>query len=262
VTDREGDDQHQDAVREEFTHQAAGFGKAAVMTSAATLGTLVELVPPDADAHWLEVACGTGVISRAIAARVSSIIGVDLTPAMLEQAKAVATEEGLGGVEFALGDATALEFDDNSFDGAVTRLSLHHIPAPGRVMAEMARVVRPGGWVVVSDIAADEDGEAAAWREEIERLRDPSHWACQAPARLRRMGETAGLKLDLEKLVPIELDFDDWLARGSGGANAGDVIAQLLREQPPAAESFRVTEAPEGRRLHQRYWLARWRIPA
>lgn len=252
---------HEDAVREEFTHQSSSFGRAAAMTSAQTLGAVVELVPGDAGASWLDVACGPGVVSRATAARVGSVIGVDLTPAMIEEAERRAAEEGVGNVSFQTGDATALPFADGTFDGAITRLSLHHVPAPGRVIAAMARVVRPGGWVVLSDIVADEDGAANAWREEIERLRDPSHWACQTPGRLRRMGEAAGLSVDREELVPVEIDFDDWLARGSGGAAAAELIDALLEDQPATVDSFRVTAEPAGRQLHQRYWLCRWRKP-
>jgi SAM-dependent methyltransferase len=232
------------------------------MTSAETLGALIELVPEDADADWIDLACGPGVVSRATAGRVGSVHGLDLTPAMIEEAERRAKEEGVDNVRFSLGDATAPDFADDSFDGAITRLSLHHIPAPGRVVAEMARLVRPGGWVLVSDIVADRDRDANAWREEIERLRDPSHWACHTPGSLRAMGEAAGLLLDEEKPIPIEIDFDDWLQRGSGGADAADLVARLLREQPEKAGSFSVTESGGSRRLHQRYWLGRWRVPA
>jgi SAM-dependent methyltransferase len=253
---------YEDSIREEFTHQSASFGKAAVMTSAETLGALVELVPADAEARWLESACGTGLVSRALAGKVGSVTGVDLTPAMLEQAESAAADEGIENAGFAVGDATALEFADGSFDGAVTRFSLHHIPVSGRVIAELARVVRPGGWVVVSDLVADEaDGEGAAWREEIERLRDPSHWACRTPEQLRGMGAEAGLALDHERLISYELDFDEWLARGSGGRAAGALVDELLAQRPEGAESFRVVGGDKGRRLHQRYWLGRWRRP-
>ncbi len=197
-----------------------------------------------------------------MAGRVGSVSGVDLTPAMVEEAERRAREEGIDNVSFALGDATALDFADASFDGAITRLSLHHIPAPGRVVAEMARVVRPGGWVAVSDLAADSDGEAAAWREEIERLRDPSHWACRTPESLRGMGEAAGLVAEHEELVPVDIDFDDWLARGSGGQAVAGLVARAARR---AAAQRR--ELPRRRRrgaagaCQQRYWLARWRRP-
>jgi len=253
---------YEDSIREEFTHQSGSFGTSAAMTSAQTLGALIELVPEDAQARWVDVACGPGVISRAMASRVGSVSGVDLTPAMVEEAERRAGEEGLDNVSFALGDATALDLPDASFDGAITRLSLHHIPAPGRVVAEMARLVRPGGLVVVSDLAADRDGEAAAWREEIERLRDPSHWACQTPERLRSMGADADLVLEQEESIEVDIDFDDWLERGSGGRDAAQLVARLLDEQPPSAESFRVLDGESGKRLRQRYWLARWRRPS
>lgn len=252
---------YEDSIREEFTHQSRSFGNSPAMTSAETLGALVELVPEDREGRWIDVACGPGVVSRGIAGRVGSVSGVDLTPAMIEEAQRRAGEKAIDNVDFVLGDATALDFPDASFDGAITRLSLHHIPAPRRVVAEMARVVRPGGWVAISDIAADQDGEAAAWREEIERLRDPSHWACRTPAALRRMGADAGLVIEREEVVPVDIDFDDWLARGSAGQAAAPLVASLLREQPAGAESFRVVDGKQGRRLHQCYWLARWRRP-
>lgn len=252
---------HEDALRQEFTHQAASFGRSPAMTSAQTLGALVELVPEDPGARWIDVACGPGVVSRAIAEKVGSVAGVDLTPAMIEEARRRAGEEGVRNAGFAIGDATALDFADATFDGALTRLSLHHVPAAARVVGEMARVVRPGGAIVLSDLAADRDREAAAWREEIERLRDPSHWACLTVERLREAGAAAGLAVEEERIVPVDIDFDDWLARGSTGRAAADLIDRLLGEQPPGAERFRVVPGENGRRLLQDYWLARWRRP-
>lgn len=252
---------YEDSIRDEFTHQSEAFARAPAMVSAAALGALVELVPADPGARWLEVACGPAAVGRALARRVGSVHGVDLTPAMIETARAEAAAEGLANVELSLGDATALKFEDASFDGALTRFSLHHIPLPARVVEEMARVVRPGGHVVISDHVTDEDGEAAAWHGEIERLRDPSHWACLTPERLRRLGEAAGLELDLERLVPLQLDFDDWLERGSGGAAAQPLIERLLAAPPATAESFRVLDEGGERQLTLHLSLTRWRRP-
>lgn len=148
---------HEDALRDEFTHQAASFGRSAALTSAQTLGALVGLVPEDFLAGWVDVACGPGVVTRATAERVGSVSGVDLTPAMIEEAEKRTREEGIRNVSFSVGDATSLDFADGAFDGAITRLSLHHVPAPGRAVAEMARVVRPGGMVVIGDLAGDRD---------------------------------------------------------------------------------------------------------
>jgi SAM-dependent methyltransferase len=255
---------YEESIRAEFTHQTETFAHSPAMSSAETLGVLVDLVPPDPDARWLETASGPGLVARAIAGRVGSVQGVDLTPSMVEKAAAEAHEAELANVAFAVGDATALELGDDSFDGAVNRFSLHHIPVSGRVLEEMARVVRPGGWVLVSDHLTDADADAAAWHEEIERLRDPSHWACLTRERLLAAGEAAGLELDEERIVPLDLDFGEWLRRGSGGPSAVDLIERLLASPPPSAASFRVEGEGEGdeRRLLLRSSVTRWRVPA
>ena len=250
---------YEESIRAEFTHQTESFARNRIATAAETLDVVIDLVPEDREASWLEVACGPAAISRALAPKVGRVQGVDLTPAMVEKAREEATAEGIENAEFAVGDATALEFEDASFDGVVTRFSFHHIPAPQRVLAEMARVVRPGGWVIVSDLLTDEDAEAQAWHQEIERLRDPSHWATMTPARLRAMGGAARLELESEQLIPVELDYEDWLQRGSGGEAAAVVIDRLLEEAPEGAECFQVSGKPGERRLLFQTMLLRWR---
>jgi SAM-dependent methyltransferase len=252
---------HHDSIRDEFTHQTETFAGAPAMSAAETLGSLVELVPTEPGGRWLEVACGPAAISRALAGRVGSVHGVDLTPAMVEKAGAEAARQGIMNADFTVGDATALEFEDAAFDGAVTRFSLHHVPAPGRVLEEMARVVRPGGFVIAADHVTDNDADAAAWHQEIERLRDPSHWACLTPERMTALGDAAGLDLDLEELIPFELDFEEWRGRGSGGPAAAVLIDRLLAEAPSTADSFRVAGDGEARRLSLHNCLIRWRRP-
>jgi SAM-dependent methyltransferase len=249
---------YEESIRQEFTHQTDSFAGNAVATMPETLDALLELVPKDEGARWLEVACGPGSISRALAPRVGSILGVDLTPAMVEKATEEAATEGVANAEFSLGDATALDMADASFDGAVTRFSLHHIPAPRRVVQEMARVVRPGGWVIVADFIADPDRDVYAAIEEIERLRDPSHWSCLTAEQLRTIGEGAGLELEHEQLLPFEIDYDDWLRRGSGGPGAAELIDRLRGEMPDS-ECFGVYEENGMRRLGLVNSLTRWR---
>jgi SAM-dependent methyltransferase len=254
-------DTHSASIRNEFAHQADAFARSPTMSLAETLDAVVDLVPADAEARWVELACGPGLISRAMAPRVASVRGFDLTPAMIEKARTEAAAAAVENVTFEVGDATAVEMPDDSFDGAITRFSLHHIPAPVRVLEEMRRVVRSGGLLVVADHVTDDDGAAAAWHEQIERLRDPSHWACLTPSRLAALGERAGLEPDVERVVPFEIDFGEWLNRGSGGPTNAELIERLLDEAPPTVASFVVSGEGERRLLGLRNSVFRWRVP-
>jgi SAM-dependent methyltransferase len=258
----ESTDTHSASIRDEFAHQADSFARSPAMSLAETLDAVVELVPEDGAARWAELASGPGLIARAMAPRVGSVLGLDLTPAMIEKARADAAVAGVENVSFELGDATGLDVPDDSLDGAVTRFSLHHIPAPVRVLEEMRRVVKPGGYLVVADHVTDDDGEAAAWHQEIERLRDPSHWACLTPSGIAAMGERVGLEPDLTREIPFAIDFEEWIGRGSGGPANADLIDRLLGEAPAGAASFVVRGEPGERTLNLRNSLHRWRVPS
>lgn len=103
----------------------------------------------------LELGSGPGEVALELARELPSvkIVGVDLAAAMVEAATGRSAEAGFADhVRFVLGDAAALPFDDQSFDVAVSTLSLHHWADPGTVFAEIARVLRPGGVALVYDL--------------------------------------------------------------------------------------------------------------
>ena len=249
---------HDADIVTEFTQQAETFNDSATARSEEMLDRLIALAQPGSDERWLEAACGPGIISRRLAAHVREVIGVDMTPAMVEVARRDTERAGIANATFAVGDATELDLPAASFDGAISRFSIHHIPAPGRVFEQLARVVRPGGRVVIADHLADRDPDALTWSQELERLRDPSHWLCLTAERLRELGERAGLTLGHEQIVPLELDFDDWLQRGSGGPASAEVIERQLGERPGATECFTVSERNGARVLELRLWLSSW----
>lgn len=249
---------HDDTLMAAFTEQAETFNTSAVAHSAPALDDLVALAGPQTSERWLDAACGPGIITRRLAPLVREARGIDLTEAMVDVARRESARAGLANATFAVGDATATGAAAASFDGAVTRFSVHHLPLPIRLVEELARVVRPGGAVVVADHVADEEAGAAAWSQEIERLRDPSHWACLTAAGLRALGARTGLTLEDERLAAIELDFDDWLRRGTADAATHALVQRALDERPEGTECFRV----DGGVLRLRLWMGRWRRPA
>jgi ubiquinone/menaquinone biosynthesis C-methylase UbiE len=105
----------------------------------------------------LDVGCGTGDDVRDLAPLVGPrgrIVGVDVSGAMIAEAKHRHAALGLP-IEFLEGDAQKLEFPDASFDRCRTERMLMHLDHPEQALAEMVRVVRPGGWVVVFDFDWD-----------------------------------------------------------------------------------------------------------
>jgi ubiquinone/menaquinone biosynthesis C-methylase UbiE len=109
--------------------------------------------------HVLDVGCGSGVVTRALAQRVAPsgrVVGVDASPALLAVAHERAEEAGLSRlIEFREGDCRALPCPDASFDATLAVTVLTHVPDVGRALAEMVRVTRVGGRVGVFDFDGD-----------------------------------------------------------------------------------------------------------
>ena len=103
----------------------------------------------------LDLGCGTGVVSLALAERGFDVVGVDHSPEMLELAR---QKLAAAGVEATLetGDVRALRFGDAEFDCVTTQGLLHHLEELDPCLAEMIRVLRPGGFFYISEPTRDE----------------------------------------------------------------------------------------------------------
>ncbi len=162
---------HQDRIVEQFTQQAIPFAQLPGHLDA--LDLLIELARPTAADTVLDVACGPGLVACVFAPHAGQVTGLDITPAMLEQARKRQQEHGLTNLVWQQGDALPLPYPDNNFSLVITRYSFHHFPEPERVLSEMIRVCRPGGRLLVADVAIPPEKAAAYDRLEI--MRDPSH---------------------------------------------------------------------------------------
>ncbi|MGH6675237.1 MAG: class I SAM-dependent methyltransferase, partial [Xanthobacteraceae bacterium] len=117
---------HLKRITDEFTRQAETFEVWAVNVDAGVGERFGGALGEAARGRLIDVACGPGVVTAALAPKAASIVGFDATEEMLGKARTRCTKAGLRNVEFKTGDAEHLPFADATFDGAVTRAALHH----------------------------------------------------------------------------------------------------------------------------------------
>ncbi len=210
--------QHNAAILDQFTRQAVPFATTQAIRDPEKLDRIVQMAEPHADDTVLDVACGPGLLTCAFAHVVRQATGIDLTPAMLEQARVVQREQGLSNVTWEIGDVTRLPYKDGEFSLVVTRFTFHHFLDPLSVLREMRRVCRPGGKVVVAD-SAPALGKAAAF-DAVETLRDPSHVHALPVEGLCALFAEAGLDQPRVGTFRLEGELDDLLERSF--PNEGD----------------------------------------
>lgn len=199
-------------IQQAFTAQAAGFESGRMSFSKQDyLQYVVQKIAPAKSDAVLEVAAGTCACGRALAARAGHVACLDITPAMLAVGKAEAEKACLENMTFVLGDAAALPFLNASFSLVLSRLAFHHFPQWEPPFAEMVRVLRPGGRLVLIDMEAALE-PLRETRDELERLRDPSHVRNLSRAEMLALYAHHGLEVTCCETTPISVDLQSWLA--------------------------------------------------
>lgn len=184
-------------------------------------------VLPRGDERALDAGTGAGALALALAALVREVVGVDRVPELLERARERAA--ALTNVELVEGDITALPFEDYSFDLAGTLRTLHHVHRPELAVAELARVTRPGGRVLVVDQIAPVDPLEAVERDRFERARDPGHERLLPDGDLRGLFDANRLLLLRDRRETEHRDLDAYLELAGC---TGDAAAQARALAP------------------------------
>ncbi len=220
-------DAHRDAILDQFTRQATPFATAPSIRDETALGLVIEFSGCGSDDTVLDVACGPGILACAFAKVARHVTGIDLTPAMLDRARALASEQRLGNVTWQQGDVLPLPYADAAFTLVVSRFAFHHLLDPGAVLAQMRRVCTPGGTVMVIDSAPAPD-KADAFNA-MERLRDPSHTRALPVVEHVALFATAGLREPRQTFYRLEGELDGLLSRSFPKPGDADRIRALFR---------------------------------
>jgi SAM-dependent methyltransferase len=213
---------NKDLILDQFTRQAVPFSTAPGITDDEALRRLVEATGAGPDDTVLDVACGPGLVVCAFARVVRHATGIDLTPAMLDRARALAAQRGLVNVTWHQGDVERLPWPDATFSVVTSRFAFHHFPRPAAVLAEMRRVCRPGGTVAVADLTASPDPAKARAHDHVMHLIDPSHVRSLPEAEIAGLFAATDLGAQTTTRYRLAADLDAVLARSF--PNPGDEV--------------------------------------
>jgi ubiquinone/menaquinone biosynthesis C-methylase UbiE/catechol 2,3-dioxygenase-like lactoylglutathione lyase family enzyme len=230
-------------VREMFGESAEAYVASPGHAGGADLNRLVELAAPILSDQALDISTGGGHTALALAPHVAHMTASDLTPRMLAAARDFLTASGVTNASYVIADAEKLPFLDASFDLVTVRIAPHHYASVTTAAHEMARVLRPGGRLVMIDNIAPEDAALDALGNRWEKWRDPSHVRNYTASEWRAFLTDAGLAITDEETQRKTYDFAPWTARMRMPADErAKLEADILAASPMAREYFAVTE--------------------
>jgi SAM-dependent methyltransferase len=203
---------HDDVVRQRFAATAEQVAAASLRHVPELAENVAAFVEPSGEERALDVGSGTAALAFALSKHVRDVVALELVPEQLEQAKAHLDE--YPNVQLVEGDAAKLPFGIGEFDLVCERAVLHHVPRPELVVAEMARVTRRGGRLLVIDQLAPFDPLLAIELDRFERTRDPSHTRLLSDGDLRALFEANGLVLIRSRVEAHARHLDPYLDLG------------------------------------------------
>lgn len=202
-----------DLNQERYAQVASAYVTSATHAKGSELQRLIELAEPQPDWLVLDIATGGGHTARTFAPLVRQVIVTDLTHKMLVSARDNLVQSNCDNAMYTTADAENLPFPDHQFDLVTCRIAAHHFPDIARFVRDSARVLKPGGILLIQDHVVPENRKAARYVESFERLRDPSHVRALPESEWRATFTAAGLIVDHTERVSKRHDFNEWADR-------------------------------------------------
>jgi ubiquinone/menaquinone biosynthesis C-methylase UbiE len=220
--------------REQYAAVAANYAKSESHASGDDLAWFASRAASVAPGLALDVACGGGFSTRALASAGHRVLATDLTPESVAAARAATDEPVAKRVGWAAGSAEQLPVRTGSMNVVGCRIAPHHFADPARFVDEAARVLVAGGMFLLVDTTVPEDEGLAAWLDDVERRRDPSHGKSWPPSRWRAVLAGARLRVDESQAYRKRHPLEQWLARSGCVGDAAEDVRRRFREAPDA----------------------------
>lgn len=234
-------------VQDYFSRTAESYVASFSHRGGDDLKHLIELGEWQPTQHALDVATGGGHTALAVAPHVAQVTVTDLTPRMLEQARAFLIEQGVTNAEFQVADAEQLPFADATFDRVTCRIAPHHFPNMAQAVKEVARVLKPGGLFLLIDCMAPSDPELDTFDNTVEKWRDASHGRSCTAEEWQTFFTEAGLDIEQREFFRKTLEYDDWTKRSQLPIPEKERLEQfILNSNTRIQQHFAIKQRPDG----------------
>lgn len=209
---------HNAMIIKQFSKQAIPFAKSPGHMD--SIQMLIEMSGVTNNDSVLDVACGPGLVACEFANIADSVTGIDITEKMIEQARNHQQEKQLENMTWNTGDVLPLPYADNEFSIVLTRYSFHHFLEPQKVLSEMYRVCKPGGSIMVVDVALSPKNVKAY--NQMEKLRDPSHTKALTHQEFEQLFHEIKLHNNRQATYALEVELEQQLK--ASFPNSGDDV--------------------------------------
>jgi ubiquinone/menaquinone biosynthesis C-methylase UbiE len=206
---------HETAVLDQFDPRASVYLASRVHAAGPDLERAKELVRDvvPRQAAMLDVGCGAGHLSFALAPEFARVVAADPSPSMLATVATAAVERGLPQIETLQASSDALPYGDATFMLVASRYSAHHWRDARGALPELRRVARPGGYLLIIDVLGCAAPLADTHLQAMELLRDPSHVRNLSADEWRAALEAAEFRVLEAAVWPTRLEFGAWIER-------------------------------------------------
>jgi ubiquinone/menaquinone biosynthesis C-methylase UbiE len=250
---------HQQSIHQQFDPQAQAYLTSTVHAQGPDFGKakalIAQTIPPTGQA--IDVGCGAGHLSFALAPMLTRVVAVDPSSNMLSTVAQTAATRGLTQIETLQASAESLPFADACCDLVCTRYSAHHWRQLKSALYEARRILKPHGYMLIIDVLGDEDPLVDTHLQTLEVLRDLSHVRNRTATEWRALLEQTGFSLLDHVSWPLPLVFKSWIERMSTAPERASLIRAFQDEAPREVHAALRFEADGSFTVHTGLFWAR-----
>ena len=203
------------AAQQQFSQQSEYYAGSQQHRAGEGLGIVRDFVSKSPGGILVDVGTGTGFTALGVSDLMTHVIATDISSGMLNEAERIFSEQARDNISIVYAEAESLPFESDTVDVVTSRQAAHHFHDLALAVREAARILKPGGIMVVTDPLAPESLGVDQWMNDVEVRRDYTHVKDRTMNEWLDLLGNAQLVPDNYAVTKVYLEFDDWVRRSA-----------------------------------------------